>query len=109
MDGLIAADNTRLLLLHEATLPDYQLVVVGIVLGTRDPVRVSSQHPHRSTQLPSIPELDLPIIPRTNQHARLVGIEVHAPKEGCRYNIWYYACTIQVGVTTTYHQPDPAS
>ena len=79
-------------------LPDYELVVVGIVLGSRDPVRVPCQHPHRSTQLPGVPELDLLIITCTDQHAWLVGIEVHAPDQGMYEDAdvdrWYYVCIV---------------
>jgi hypothetical protein len=64
--------------------PDDELVVVGVVLGAPDPVRVAGQHLDRAAQVAAVPHLHLAVAPGGDQRERLVRVVVHAP-EGDRY------------------------
>lgn len=60
-------------------VPDDELVVVRVELGTPHPVAVPRQHLGGLTELASVPEFHLAVAPGSNQHHLLVRVVVNTP------------------------------
>lgn len=60
-------------------LPDDELVVVRVVLGTPHPVRVAREDLHGAAQVAAVPHLHLAVASGGDQRERLVRVVVDAP------------------------------